>query len=312
VETLQLHRERWSDPPGSRLVAYVRPRDCFKRRTQPPHRRARQPLIQVARYALDSTVLPLVTETLPVAEAARRALMGIYGRLTEKGGVRGRSAVLSGKDGAGERLRDHNHAYYLPSDEDADGRLDHLTVYAARGFDLDERKAIRTLRDLRTDRDSEANHPLRVLLISTGGVNDYAPGPLRGSDQWISVTPYIAARYAKTRGAHRIDLRSAAARATFLQNDLRTMLGRQLSHLTQTDLNTLDIEPLCDTNGIFRISGRWRPIEFQRFRRKAGDDGGRRLTGAFRLNFTRPVQGPIALGFSSHFGMGLFMPPTDS
>src|SRR5581483_1673047 len=30
METLQLHKERWSDPPGSRWVPYVRPRDCFK------------------------------------------------------------------------------------------------------------------------------------------------------------------------------------------------------------------------------------------------------------------------------------------
>jgi len=247
-----------------------------------------------------------------VAEAARRALMGIYGRLTEKAGVRGRSAVLSGKDAAGERRCDHDHAYYLPSDEDGDSRLDHLTVYSASGFDQDEQKAIGALRDLRTGRDSEANHPLRVILLGTGGVNDYAPGPLSGSDQWISVTPYIATRYAKTRGAHRIDLRSAVARVAFLHNDLRKMLGTQISHLTQSDLDALDIKPLCYPKDVFRISERWRPIEFQRFRRKAGDDGGRRLAGAFRLNFPRPVQGPIALGFSSHFGMGLFMPQADS
>ncbi len=36
--------------------------------------------------------------------------------------------------------------------------------------------------------------------------------------------------------------------------------------------------------------------------------GARRLAGAFRLTFARPVRGPIALGWSSHFGMGLFVP----
>ena len=46
--------------------------------------RTRRPLVQVVRYALDSTVLPLVTETLPVAEAARRALMSIYGGLVPR------------------------------------------------------------------------------------------------------------------------------------------------------------------------------------------------------------------------------------
>ena len=51
-----------------------------------------------------------------------------------------------------------------------------------------------------------------------------------------------------------------------------------------------------------------RAIQFRRFRRKQGDDGGRRAAGAFRIVFSAPVSGPICLGHSSHFGLGLFMP----
>lgn len=50
-----------------------------------------------------------------------------------------------------------------------------------------------------------------------------------------------------------------------------------------------------------------RPIQFKRFRNKAGDDGGRRPSGAFRITFARPVEGPLALGHSCHFGLGLFV-----
>lgn len=53
---------------------------------------------------------------------------------------------------------------------------------------------------------------------------------------------------------------------------------------------------------------RWRPIQFKRFRRKHGDDGGRRAAGAFRIFFPELVQGPICLGHSCHFGLGLFVP----
>ena len=66
METLELHDKRWSDPPGSRWVSYARRRDCFK--VEPARRVTRsgtERKIQVARFALDSTVLPLVTETLP-------------------------------------------------------------------------------------------------------------------------------------------------------------------------------------------------------------------------------------------------------
>ncbi len=170
METLQLHKERWSDPPGSRWVPYVRPRDCFKIE---PKVRLRQTAmnrrVHVVRYALDSSVLPPVTETLPVAEAARRALMSWYGRLTENNGVRGRSVVFAGKDADGQPLTAHRHAYYLPTDEDNDGRLDHLTVYARSGFGRDEQRACDHLQELRTGRPGEERHPLRLLLLGMGG-----------------------------------------------------------------------------------------------------------------------------------------------
>jgi len=51
-----------------------------------------------------------------------------------------------------------------------------------------------------------------------------------------------------------------------------------------------------------------RPIQFKRFRRKPGDDGGNRPSGAFRIIFPQPVAGPICLGHSCHFGLGLFVP----
>jgi CRISPR-associated protein Csb2 len=66
---------------------------------------------------------------------------------------------------------------------------------------------------------------------------------------------------------------------------------------------------MTDANGVFRIGQKQlRPIEFRRFRQKTGDDGGRRLSGAFRITFPRRVKGPVCLGHSSHFGMGLFVP----
>ena len=314
METLQLHKERWSDPPGSRWVPYVRPRTCFKIDPRPKNKQPRPPL-HVVRYALDSTVLPLVTETLPVAEAARRGLMGIHGRLTQKNGVRGRSDVFSGKDEAGHPLAGHRHAYYLPSDEDGDGHLDHLTVYAAAGFGPDERRAFDGLRELKTGRKGEERHPVRVLLLGMGTRDDYRPCPLQSSRVWVSATPYIATRHAKTRGRDRIDIALPEARAAFLQDDLRAQLAAVRPDLAgereQEVTPKVTIEPIWDDNHVFKVAERWRSLQFKRYRQKAGDDGGRRLAGAFRLTFPHPVPGPISLGGSAHFGLGLFVPCVD-
>lgn len=306
MDTLELHEEKWSDPPGSRWVTYARPRDCFKIEpvARSPTRARLLARIQVVQYALDSTVLPLVIETLPVAEAARRALMSVHGWLTERNGVRGRSRVFSGKNDQGEPLDGHRHAYYLPTDEDGDGRLDHLTVVSRDGLGENEVCAVDRLRSLNTGREVERKHNLRLVLIGMGSLDDRVQGPLGAAREWKSVTPYIATRYAKTRGRHRRDLASQQDRIDFLLEDVRDQLRLVLG----IDASAAHVEAIADEHGVFKVSDRWRPIQFQRYRRKRSDDGGRRLAGAFRIRFQEPVVGPVALGHSAHFGMGLFRP----
>ncbi len=315
-ETLQLHEERWSDPPGACWVRYARPRTCFG--VQPGARlrlgSAPKPRIQVARYALDSTLLPLVTETLPVGEAARRVIMGIHGRLTERAGSRGRSGIFSGKDVSGHPLTGNGHAYYLPTDEDGDGRIDHLTIFAREGFGPSELRTLDRFRVLNLGRRDKDFYPLRLLLLGLGTLSEYAPGFLQKSRIWVSGTPYIAARHAKTRGRHRVATPSASARAEFLMADLRAQLAAVRPDLTEDEAGPIAIVSESDESGTFRIRRSesdphgLRPIEFKRFRSKPGDDGGRRLAGSFRMEFSQEVGGPIVLGHSSHFGMGLFRP----
>src|SRR5215210_1446890 len=83
--------------------------------------------VTVIRFALNSVVLPLVQDALPFAEQVRRAL--IRNRVGTE-----HSEVITGKKADGVPLEGHAHAHYLPTDEDGDGRLDHVTVYAPRGF----------------------------------------------------------------------------------------------------------------------------------------------------------------------------------
>ncbi len=308
AETLWLHDQKWSDPPGSAWVSYLRRRDCFEikpaRRIAP---RSTGPLAQVVRFAIDSTVLPLATFTLPVAEAARRALMSLQGKITARDGERGRSNVLSGKDAHSVPLIGHAHAYFLPTDEDDDGRLDHLTLVSRGEFQRDELRAIERLRMIAPHGRDNEGHPLRVLLLGQGTLGDYQPRPIRSSCVWETVTPYIATRHAKTRGPHRVDLRDWQSRSDFLIDDLRRQLIEVNPHLAPELTASACITPIT-TDGHFKLNNRWRPIEFKRARSKSGDDGDRRPSGAFRIEFASSVSGPIALGHSAHFGMGLFLP----
>lgn len=316
AETLWLHDERWSDPPGSRWVPYARPRDCFK--IEPaPMPLVNRPRPQVARFALDSAVLPQVTETLLIAEAARRALMSIFGRLfPNPDGSKGRSPVLSGKDDNGRPLNGHRHAYYLPTDEDQDGRIDHLTVLAEEGFGPQELAVLDRFNQLKIPDREESGHPLRLVWLACGRLPDYTPGPLQAATTWASATPFVAPRYPKPRGTKRDPPQLLRSPVLFLQAVLREELSRLIQRrpdLAHLDLEDIRLAPCTDEHGVFRIArGRGklglRPIQFKRFRHKRGDDGGRRPTGAFQILFPRPVRGPICLGHSSHFGLGLFVP----
>lgn len=312
-ETLWLHAEKWAEAPGSRWIRYSRNTDCFRVAAAARRIRSNQVIPQVARFALDSTVLPLVTETLPVAEAVRRNLMGLLGRqLERRDGVRGKSEIFSGKTSEGEVMLTHNHAYYLPTDEDGDGRLDHLTIVAEAGFGADEMRALNALREIKSHERADSGHPLGVLLLGMGMLADqFDNGPTKCAAVWRTATPYLCHRHPKSRGSKRDAPEDLASPLTFtaarLREDLARMLERR-ADLADISLAQIRIEPLLE-GGVFRLGVRkHRPIEFQRFRQKRDDDGGKRLCGAFTITFPREIPGPVVLGHSSHFGMGLCCP----
>jgi CRISPR-associated protein Csb2 len=322
AETSDMHQEKWSDPPGSRWVTYARPFDCF---TPNPQRRSRlvgdRPKLTVARYLLvpeGRRALPLVTDTLPIAEAARAALMSIFRKRCEKlalGQYRVRrpggpdtyaSPVFAGKDALGQPLKMHGHAHYLPTDEDGDGRIDHLSVHAPEGFGADEVTALDRFRKLRFGKlRFGQGDEWQVVLAGLGKPVDFNC-PLFGPSQvWVSATPFVVTRYPKLRGRKRDDPRDYATTLHFAQH----ILHQELARLRQCrpDLPVLvAVEPLADQCiGPHRL----RSIQFKKYRhRKPGDDGGRRPNGYFRIAFGAPASGPICLGHSAHFGLGLFVP----
>lgn len=313
-ETLWLHSEKWAEAPGSRWVRYTRPTDCFKisaatRRTPRAH-----PRPQVVRFALDSTVLPLITETLAVADASRWNVMGIHGGITaRRDGIKGKSQVFSGKDIDGNRIIDHSHCYYLPTDEDNDGRLDHLTLISEAGFGKDELSALNSLRQIKSRDSIESGHNLAVVLLGTKMLTqENRHGPEAMASTWLSATPYLSHRHPKARGSKKDRPEELASHTAFtearLREDIVRLLGRR-DDLKDILIEQIKISPCVDENGVFRLgTRRRRPIEFQRFRQKHGDDGGKRLCGAFVIEFPRAVRGPISLGHSCHYGMGLFLP----
>lgn len=246
--------------------------------------------LTVARYALDGTILPLVQETLALGELARRYLQRIYGR--QNGGVS--SWIFSGKAADGTPLRDHRHAFFLPTDEDGDGRLDHLTVYARGEVGLDGRDQgfaeaeLRALAAFRRLRQPGGKPDLRLVLLSIGECEDWTHTPLvRPARRWRSCTPFIPPRHQKTRGRKR--------------ETPAEQLGEELRRRGFLAAIAVHEVPRCELNG---RALRW--IEFRRERLLGGGSRGQGLGYGFEVEFAEPLAGPLCLGYACHFGLGAF------
>jgi len=310
-ETLHLHKDKWSDPPGALWATYGLRSDCFAVAPRRTPSRSSEKRPTVARFALDGPVLPLIQKTLPTAEKMRFTLMGIFGRIEyertpgnkysekPKDEKAPASPIFAGKDADGTPLKGHHHAFYLPTDEDGDGRIDHITLYARDGFGPKELQALDRLRRLKlSDGD-----PLGVLLLGLGTPSQFNNAPLfHPVRTFISATPYLSPLHPKKK-----DWKDIQA---FMERLLEQDLNRYFLERLNCESPDFTIEAIADSRIPIGQDGArsLRPIQFKRFRQKRSDDGGRRPTGAFEVTFKEPVQGPLVLGHSCHFGMGLFLP----
>ena len=289
VETSELRRGGRIDPEGAHWYPYVRKRDCFTSfRTAPPRPAARK--VTVVRFALSGKVLPMAFDTLRWGEVARKAAMSRYGKQNDEAV----SEALSGKDKSGKPLQGHPHAFYLPTDEDGDGRLDHLTIWAPGGLDENESKAIVSVPklDLGGGRD-----PLQLGYQAHGREDDFVGvSPLFGKcRRWRSLTPYVLTRHRKRDSD---SPEEQVEREVSLRWPDRRLRSVRVKHPRKR------IVPMRQGR-----SDGFRPFDFFAYRRGGGSNAGGAFN--FELEFEEGVPGPIALGFACHYGLGLFVPSRD-
>jgi CRISPR-associated protein Csb2 len=205
-----------------------------------------------------------------------------------------RNAVYTGADSAGLMpLPDwfhaaddagHSHAHWLPEDEDGDGRIDHLLLFCERGLPEGLAPVLAEGGEVWLGRLGE----FRLLPDWMGR---RAPGALFGPALgWASLTPFVTTRWRTRRGRER---RGETAE----EQILREAESRGLPAVVR-----------LDTSGA--VAAGARSIAATRFLietrdRRPPEDA---AVLAVRIVFARPVWGPLALGFGSHFGLGLFAP----
>jgi CRISPR-associated protein Csb2 len=236
----------------------------------------------VARFAIRSAVPPRIQEALEITDRLRIAVMSKSAKVS--GDPR---PVFSGHGADGR----HGHALYLACDDDSDGFIDHLMVQARAGFEEEDVVALQSLRRVW----GKGGHDTDLILVGLGASGDFGGvGPVRTRTLskcrvWESLTPFVPTRHPKTVRGVEVD---------GIPDQLRRACEQFLGGVSPKSVSSIGDR-----------------ASWSRFRRRRLSGGGRRgpdWAFGVRLVFDEPVQGPIALGYGAHFGLGLFVGVEDA
>lgn len=271
VEYTELQNQRWNAPPGSQFVSYSF-HPLFPKRKWDPSR-TESPTI--AYFRLDTSIFPPPKSLLEVTDRVHRALT----KLSDG------NWIFSGKDKEKPIKGNQGHAQFLPR-FNRKWKICELIIYARAGFD---ENAIDTLYSLLKMERSDQRHWYWTLqaLGTQDTLASLGLKELETATTWESLTPFIAPRWPKRNR----DSIAEQVRASCQQMGLPEPTTVEPYYVNPKQHRQMRHVPL------YRPQQRYRQIPNKR--------------NWLRLTFPEPVQGPIALGWNAHYGLGLFHPSTN-
>jgi CRISPR-associated protein Csb2 len=291
-DTVQWQSFGWTQPPGSQLVQYRRPRNTISATALRPiavtnrFEPADMMLLSLASGSGSSGLLPSVTRTLPQAELLHKALVQqacADGQVTPE--------EITGRDGNDRPLVGHQHSHVLPLDLDEDGHLDHVLLWSKMGFSLPAQEAVARLRRTFT---KGGEGPVHIALAGRAlqaRAESWPSGLDRfvgTSRRWVSETPFVAPRFLKKSGANS------------LEGQIRAELAsRGLSEPVSVRFGVMPDGGI----GSARLVSRFR--HFVRTRARGGKPPPQDAGWYVEIDFAEEVTGPICIGYGSHFGLGV-------
>ena len=284
-------------PPGTRWYYAVLP-SSPRIRITPRHRNRYPENLTHIQFTIGGQILPTVKYWCLLTEQFRKRALRELCRILigntkcdfpnldvpTKSKMRG----FTGKDEYGEPLADHSHAYFavLP---DGDGKAARLAVWRRAPFSQEEVEALFAAARLPLLWDS-ASPKWKIKLLPLPFEMSLSIKFTGTSHRWESVTPFVPPRQ----------------RRRFRKNGKERPGETPESIAARLCQRIYGITPLSITS---EASEEWPYVHVGS--RERGQKNRQWMTlPSFRLviEFAQPVAGPIALGDSSHFGLGIFRP----
>lgn len=246
----------------------------------------------VARFAIASAVLPRITQSISVAERMHQTL-------AKRADGKSCARVFIGKEANGEPLKGHQHTHIFCELGEKRDSIGYITLYAPMGFDHDAQQVIEEVQ--RKALWGHGGHDLELLLLGFGDVETFDIPIFRKAKRWTSLTPFVPTRHAKHYADGRPKLDEDGWPIGSPAQDLRRLLKEDRG-LTPKSLS----QP--DTTITVRPERTLRTLQFQTERNHGNGKRGHQSGVGLTIEFDQEVQGPLALGYGSHFGLGLFVP----
>jgi CRISPR-associated protein Csb2 len=254
----------------------------------------------VARYSLGGQA-PKLTAALLLGERIHLALVELSDG----------ASVFTGCDESGSPLKGHAHAFIFSESNLALGRgrneeITHITIYAPAGFGSSEVSALEELKEVQG-----SGLYVQLNLLGLGRRDDFGGFDLRRgqslllakSRAWVSRTPFIPTRHPKATRAGVPKLDASGLQIGSPEHDLRRLL------VLDGFPAPISVEPVAGT----KLGEQEVPWHVFLRRREMGEGkpAGNGAGYGFRIEFPEPVQGPVAVGYGAHFGMGGFVAEGD-
>lgn len=295
AETAMLQTQGWMIPPGSRWVDYVRKIECFEPEFIRPKRSCGK-MVTVARFAIASNVLPRITQAVSVADRFHKTLVTYADKRQIKN-----PGIFTGLGQDKQPLANHQHTHIFCELGEKRDTIGYITLHAPGGFDDEAQTVIEDVQRSRLW--GKGEHDINLILLGFGDVDTF-DSPLFGKSKcWRSLTPFVSTQHLKTYGDGRPKLDANG----WQQGSAAASLRQQLEKHAPTAGNPL-VRLSQHREGVPASPGKsLRCLQFQT-RRPGSERQGNGDAGAFTLEFEQEIQGPLALGYGSHFSLGLFVP----
>jgi CRISPR-associated protein Csb2 len=257
---------------GTRFVAYPRSAPT------PPPRSG--PVTAVVFTILDAQ-RPPITSVVTVAERLRAAALK---NLNELRGHVHAPSLLAGRQTGQDITTGHQHSHFLAL-PDPDRRIAELVVWTPGDLtdvEIQALGAVQALYGKQAPGSPPGGTRLRVTMARRGPASTLLTTLTGPSRVWHTVTPFGSERHQKK------------GRETFIEKEIRRELS--LRGLPEPNLVTVGDDAI------------WRDFAHHRPRKAPTPRQAAPQGATVTLTFEQPIAGPLALGYLSHFGLGLFEP----